>query len=452
MAAPQLLDVIPTELIKRIMYFIYAEVDQDSFKAAMQTCRAMRKTCSGMISRLEVTSFGALRKFPRYSIVKTLAISLPGEAESVKWLECTLAASPNRLRHVEVVIFTLNSLYDDWGALSEALHLFSSACPEIKELNVSMDIKVEPFFEDLPLPGLIKVHLPSLVALHLSHCQLDENDFNPNLLPSGLQSLSLSSCVLGDKWAAHLAGMRNLCDLSISTFSLTSPLALPGSCAWRNVLIRDLAADYKKLPAMPLPMNWPLRALVSYGNLLSWHMDSADEARLAGEAAVRLSSLPIDPLMRLTLHLSGSHASAAALAPLSAFITTLRPPDPTPVLVAEISAHLSQVTKLHWPYDNSLKGDMALVAALLRQPRIADIRDMPDEAARIFAANVCHDVTISLKWDCDWSPQDFTDMVVEVTSMRRLGGILNHGTVTLSAACPSPDPSDPGIQFLKAAI
>ena len=108
MAAPSILEILPTELIKEVIKALRHSEDQaavDDFNNAMQTCRAMCMICSGFITKLEVYErrLEALATFPRHAVVKILELHLNSARKAELWLASTHAAARERLQYVEIV-------------------------------------------------------------------------------------------------------------------------------------------------------------------------------------------------------------------------------------------------------------------------------------------------------------------------------------------------------------
>ena len=106
MAAPALLETLPTELIKEVISALHRLPRDpaviDTFNNAMQTCRAMRLICSGFITKLVVTDEATLGSFPRHAVVRSLDLCLYSAHETQLWLMSTHAAARERLKHVVV--------------------------------------------------------------------------------------------------------------------------------------------------------------------------------------------------------------------------------------------------------------------------------------------------------------------------------------------------------------
>jgi hypothetical protein len=106
MTAPHILMTLPLELIQEVISALHRlprdPAVKDTLINAMQTCRAMRLICSGFITKLVVAGFGALERFPRHAVVRSLDLCLYSAHETQLWLMSTHAAARERLKHVVV--------------------------------------------------------------------------------------------------------------------------------------------------------------------------------------------------------------------------------------------------------------------------------------------------------------------------------------------------------------
>ena len=113
------LKTLPPELIKEVILALYLSHDQhlrkdlvviSAFNSAMQTCRAMRMICSGFITKLVVKDLGALERFPRHAVVKSLDLRIYSAIDAQRWLMNTHAVARGRLQHVETVHVQVRTL------------------------------------------------------------------------------------------------------------------------------------------------------------------------------------------------------------------------------------------------------------------------------------------------------------------------------------------------------
>ena len=167
----------------------------------------------------------------------------------------------------------------------------------------------------------------------MENCQLDDASFVPDLMPPGLTKLNMPYADLGDRWAAHLAGMNSLIrDIAVYSFDLSSSLVLPEGCSWRSFTVSHLALriSYGVVVRKHWPSNWPQGArMVAEESDLSWTLENADDAIRAKDLAITLASLPLrntdGSMAGFHLELKGAHGYPFALSPLSPFITSICP-------------------------------------------------------------------------------------------------------------------------------
>ena len=443
MTALSLLEILPAELIKQILTSLYDAKDQGSFNAAMQTCSAMRLLCSGLISRLVVRSDpSALSTFPRHSMIKTLDLwpidcgLRYHEDDNVDvmtlWLKATQAAAGHRLGSVGRLNLHIGPSVDGSFMLLPILARF---CPSLRSLSI-----YEQGCPGFNLSVLPLIPFPCLEELYIENCNLDENSFSPVHLPTGLRSLRLPHTTIGDKWAAHLANMRCLSNIEISQFDLRNPLVLPDGCAWRQISgFPHLLNDFKYLSGNLWPSNWPRKSelRMKYCSSLDCEISSAEDLCLAKCVAEALSRLPLrkddGSLPTFLLSLSGTHASPAVFAPLSAFITSVELENPTALQLSEMTAHLPHVTTYSWPTRNtssvlrmlaSEEFKQVLMEGLISATNINSIKGMPYKLVKSFAMRVSRDVTISVERHRGRPKDDpkLEKLITEVSRLRMADG------------------------------
>ena len=282
--------------------------------------------------------------FPCHATIKKLKLYLTGKDDLAPWLERIRAEVPRRLSTVDSVnIYLLHGTDDYFSTLFAALDV---ACPAMRSLWLAGRLSSR----------LPRIPFPSLERLRSSNFQLDDAFFDPMLLPSGLRELQLRSSRLGNRRAAHLAGMKRLNEIVVLDFNLSAPFILPEGCAWQRVVTVSwlMGCDFKDVAGM----HWPTQARLltnpshcTQSSLtLRWVMYSAEDARAASRAAMALSALPLQSSGpdQTDIHviLGGSHGSPSILAPLSAFITSITLLTPSHVPLSEVAAHLPNVRRL----------------------------------------------------------------------------------------------------------
>lgn len=390
-----LLDLLPPDLIKRIISTLFAMGGKGSIQATMQTCSTMRLICCGFISTTFVPDFRALWRFPRLAKLKTLSLHVQRMQDTCNWLATYHAMDPHgRLSSVENI--TLQRIAAAESVFVDILPALALVCPALRCLSVEGQLRPGHYSDvhEVVWP------FPSLEELTIKNFHLLEDCFSPGFFPPGLKKLHLPDSPLSDRWAVHLAGMKCLNDIEVQRFILSAPVVLSDSCAWRRVSILDLNLDINAASTEPCPSHWPPGSqLVLRKPAISWHIRHGTNEAPAKELAAALARLPFRAKdggpARFEVSVEGS---SSFLAPLSAFISSIRfiYRLPTAQELKQIHEHLPLVTALGFP-PYSMAGDfLQLVDTLIGMTNIAEVSNMPDVAAFALAVKARHSFTIRI--------------------------------------------------------
>ena len=233
---------LPPHIVKdQIVSCLWADKDQESLIALMQTSRMLREIVSHDIKAVSVDHrTDSMHLFPRHAFIQSLNLSL-SVIEAVTWLRNFVASGPDTAN----CLLQLASLQLDFKHIDEQLNLkgfttllraVSQLCPNVGCLHVYFNVHSRVNLNLLQSLGRC---LPHLMELLLDNANIPDASMDEwsSCFPPQLAKLSLPRSTLPRKLIRHLMSMPTLVEVEAKAVDDCPDPGEPPinteTCAWK---------------------------------------------------------------------------------------------------------------------------------------------------------------------------------------------------------------------------